>query len=267
MDKKQSETKGILSKMYGEFVQVPHSWYKLCRKYVVPEEMKSLTDGGRGVVNLNLAEINVLAYLGNFTECYPTNNMIAAIFKVQKHTIEKYIKELRVVGFIKTYETKDNPTHTKRRTIYVQHDVIQEVLKSEADPYIIPHEQRVSHECEVSHECDASTSQTECRYPTNVTLVPHKCETNKKVLERIRKNKKETASPIKEDSSINTPTEQPIKKKDLSELDGYTVYRGVEKHGTDFLLLADQYNKDGFSITAEQVKNVYYDYLENLPFA
>lgn len=139
VNKERNELSGILSKTYGAFVQVPYSWYKLCRKYIVPENKKKFTDNGKGIVHLNLAEINVLAYLGNFTECYPTNGMIAEVFNVRKHTIEKYIKELKLVGFIKTHEVKDSPTHTKRRTIYVQHDTIQEVISSEANPYIIPH--------------------------------------------------------------------------------------------------------------------------------
>ena len=43
------------------------------------------------------------------------------------------MKELRWVGFIKTFESKDSPNHTERRDIYVQHDAIKAVLKSNSN--------------------------------------------------------------------------------------------------------------------------------------
>lgn len=85
--------------------------------------------------------------------------------------------------------------------------------------------------------------------------------------ENEKENEKDKEKENINDSFTSIPTGQPVKKKDLSELDGYTVYRGVEKHGTDFSTLADQYNKKGFSITADQVQDKYYEYLESLPFS
>lgn len=125
----------FLYEQYGNFVQVPYSWYRLCRKYIIPYEVADLKNKDNSLT-LNVAEINVLAYLANYDECYVSNGMIANIFDVKKHTIEKYIRELRWVGFIKTYESKESPIYTLRRNIYVQHDVIKAVLENDDDPYI-----------------------------------------------------------------------------------------------------------------------------------
>lgn len=73
-------------------------------------------------------------------------------------------------------------------------------------------------------------------------------------------------TPISIDKN-DVPTEQPIKKKYLSDLDDYKIYQDVEKYGEDFSLLVDKYNKEGFSVTAEQVKNKYNEYLDILPFS
>ena len=58
------------------------------------------------------------------------------------------MKELRWVGFIKTFETKDNSNYTNRRDTYVQHDAIKAVLESEDNPYIVPYIRKVPSECD-----------------------------------------------------------------------------------------------------------------------
>ena len=191
---KESKEKGKMYEMYGNYVQVPYSWYGLCRKYIIPKEVKEFRNKAENCIELNPMEINVLAYLANYDECYVTNSTIAGVFNVRKQTIEKYMKELRWVGFIKTFENKDNPTYTDRRDIYVQHDVIKEVLQSESNPYIVPYECKVHYEHKVSYECNASTLQTNGDYPTDVMQVPYTCNTNKKELEYIKINKNTVAS-------------------------------------------------------------------------
>ena len=184
--------KGRLSKMYGHFVQVPYVWYGLCRKYEIPKEIATLKTRGN-TIDLNPMEINVLAYLANYTECYPSNKQIAEIFQVGTSTIEKYLKELRWVGFIKTFESKNVPNHTDRRNIYIQFDVINDVLASESNPYkCMVHSNGKSTN---PYECMDHTIQTNGISHTDVWDNPYKLATNKKVLESIRKNNKEMAPP------------------------------------------------------------------------
>lgn len=259
---KQEETKGILSRMYGDFVQVPHSWYGLCRKYAIPKEVKEFTGKKENTIELNPMEINVLAYLGNYEKCYVPNGKIADVFNVKKQTIEKYIKELRWVGFIKTFETKDNPTHTERRNIYVQHDAIKAVLKSEANPYTVPYERKISYECKVPYRCDEDTLHSSCDYLTDVMQAPYEHNANKKVLESIKKNKKYTASPIKENSSLIVPSEQPVKEKirtydEIPESEHYDIYMACEESNNDYQKVAEEHNA-----TTDAVKRIDSKYLK-----
>lgn len=189
----ESKEKGKMYNMYGNYVQVPYSWYGLCRKYIIPTEVKEFKDKKENCIELNPMEINVLAYLANYEECFVSNSVIAEVFNVKKKTIEKYMKELRWVGFIKTYESKDNPTYTDRRDIYVQHDAIKKVLEIEGNVYIVPYECGVSNN-EAPYKRNLSTLRTEGNYPTDVTEVPYICETNKKGLENIKINKNNDAS-------------------------------------------------------------------------
>lgn len=188
-----SKEKGKMYEMYGNYVQVPYCWYGLCRKYIIPKEVKEFKGKEVNCIELNPMEINVLAYLANYDECYVTNNTIAEVFNVKKKTIEKYIKELRWVGFIKTFENKDIPTYTDRRDIYVQHDAIKKVLEFDGDIYHVPYECGVSND-EVPYKRNLSTPQMEGNYPTDVTEVPYICETNNNKLEYIKINKNKVAS-------------------------------------------------------------------------
>lgn len=187
MNQKEKE-KGRLYKMYGNFVQVPYVWYQLCRKYEIPKEVAVLKTKGN-TVDLNPMEINVLAYLAGYEDCHPSNKQIAATFQVGVSTIEKYLKELRWVGFIKTFEDKKEPTHTDKRNIFVQFDTINAVLKSKSNPY----------KCMVPSECNpyehmAKPIQTNGTTHTDVGIDPYMLATNKKELESIRKNNKEVAN-------------------------------------------------------------------------
>ena len=69
--------KGKLFKMYGHFVQVPHIWYKLCRKYEIPKEIVTLKNKDN-TIDINPMEINVLAYLAGYEDCYPANKQMAS---------------------------------------------------------------------------------------------------------------------------------------------------------------------------------------------
>lgn len=181
----KEKEKGRLSKMYGNFVQVPYVWYQLCRKYEIPKEIATLKNKDN-TIDLNPMEINVLAYLAGYEDCYPANKQMAALFQVGVSTIEKYLKELRWVGFIKTFEEKKESTHTDKRKIYVQFDVINEVLKSKSNPYKC----MVSSECN-PYECMAEPIQTNGTTHINVGDDPYTLATNKKELENIRNNYKE----------------------------------------------------------------------------
>lgn len=206
MKTNENKEKGKMYEMYGNYVQVPYSWYGLCRKYIIPKEIKEFKDKKENSIELNPMEINVLAYLANYDDCYVANGTIAEVFKLKKKTIEKYIKELRWVGFIKTYENKEIPTYTDRRNIYVQHDAIKRVLEFEGDKYRVPYECGVSDD-EVPSTCNLSTLQMEGEYPTDVTKVPSTCRSNKKGLENIRNYKKDGTDVPNASDEANTSDE------------------------------------------------------------
>lgn len=114
-------------KGYGGFVRIPYAWLKMCKKYLIVNQ-----EGIEQKITINLNEIFLLARIAGWNDqgkdCTETNNSLAEILNVSVDTIKKYIKELRLVGLIKTYEEKDTPIHTSQRTIYIQYDVIDKIL-------------------------------------------------------------------------------------------------------------------------------------------
>ena len=114
-------------KDYGGFVRIPYGWLKMCKKYSVKNQ-----EGVNKNITINLNEVFLLARIAGWNDqgkdCTETNNSLAEVLNVSVDTIKKYIKELRLVGLIKTYEEKDTPMHTSQRTIYIQYDVIDEIL-------------------------------------------------------------------------------------------------------------------------------------------
>lgn len=194
----KEKEKGRLSKMYGNFIQMPYVWYKLCRKYEIPKEVAELKNKGN-TIEINPMEVNVLAYLAGYDECYPTNKQLSELFQVGISTIEKYLKELRWVGFIKTYEEKSSHIYTDRRNIYIQFDVINAVLKSEDNPY----------KCMVPSTCnpyDYMDQPIQMYGSTHIDegIDPYMLATNNKELENIIKNNKENA----EDKSSATASDE-----------------------------------------------------------
>ena len=224
----KEKEKGRLSKMYGNFVQVPYVWYGLCRKYEIPKEVAVLKNKGN-TIELNPMEINVLAYLAGYDECYPTNKQLSALFQVGISTIEKYLKELRWVGFIKTFEEKKESTYTDRRNIYIQYDIINAVLKSESNPYkcMVPTNDN-------PYECMDEPIQTNGTTHTNEWIDPYMLATNKKELEIIKKNNKEnaedksSASASDEAHQIEDKTEYNFKSK-LNSLSNHRIKIAIDK--------------------------------------
>ena len=192
----ENKEKGKMYEMYGNYVQVPYSWYGLCRKYTIPKEIVVIKGKKNNTIELNPMEINVLAYLANFDECYVSNGMLSETFNVGVSTIEKYLKELRWTGLIKTFEDKDTPVHTRKRMIHVQHANIKEILSSKNNPYI----------CMVGkennpYECMGEPIQTNGTTHTDVLQNPSTCMTNKKELERYKKDIKEELAVAQTDAS------------------------------------------------------------------
>lgn len=113
---------------YGNFVRIPYNWLKLCRKYPIQKVNKK----GKDFISINLNEICLLARIAGWNDndlpCTETNTSLAEFMNVTPDAIKKYINELRTVGFIKTYEEKDAPVHTCKRTIYVQYDFINMMI-------------------------------------------------------------------------------------------------------------------------------------------
>ena len=112
---------------YGKFIKIPYSWTRLCKKYLIKNRK-----GEDQNITINLNEIYLLARIAGWNdsgkECIETNASFAESLNVSIDTIKKYIRELRLVGLIKTYEEKDTPTHTSKRILYVQYQMIDELL-------------------------------------------------------------------------------------------------------------------------------------------
>ena len=112
---------------YGKFIKIPYSWTQLCKKYLVTNKKGEYQN-----VTINLNEIYLLARIAGWDdsgkECTETNASLAENLNVSIDTIKKYIRELRLVGLIKTYEEKDTPTHTSKRILYVQYQMIDKLL-------------------------------------------------------------------------------------------------------------------------------------------
>lgn len=269
--------KGKMYRMYGNYVQVPYTWYGLCRKYIIPKEVKIFKDKKENCIELNPMEINVLAYLANYDECYVTNSSIAEVFNVKKQTIEKYMKELRWVGFIKTFESKDSPTHTDRRDIYVQHDIIKMVLKSESNPYIVSYEYKVHDECKVSDKCEvhdehhASTLQTDGNYPTNVMQVPDECNTNKNKLEyiKINKNKDGAKAPTEESKLSSNASDEANQSKTEDRYSVFhqsfpmdlNIYKDITEKDVETLQFNSATHSDMYD-DYEYIERIYEKYVE-----
>lgn len=256
---KEPNEKGKMYDMYGNYVPVPYSWYRLCRKYIIPKEVKVFTDKKENSIELNPMEINVLAYLANYDECYASNGNIAEVFQLKKQTIEKYMKELRWVGFIKTFETKDSPTHTSRRDTYVQHDAIKAVLESEDNPYIVPYECKAPDTCNIPSECNAGTLQTSCKYPTDVMQVYDVCEANKKEIKNIIKYNKEDAED-KSSAMASDEANQTLTIHDTSQID-LNIYKDITEKDVRNLQFNSQSHSDMFD-DYEYVDCIYEQYIE-----
>lgn len=253
--------KGKMYEMYGNYVPVPHSWYGLCRKYIIPKEVKEFKDKKENSIELNPMEINVLAYLANYDECYVANGTIAEVFKLKKKTIEKYMKELRWVGFIKTFENKENPTYTDRRNIYVQHDAIKKVLEFEGDIYKVPYECGVSNG-KLPSICNLSTLHVECDYPTNVTKVPSTCKTNKKRLENIINNNKEkVANAPSSDEVKSFETENNYLITNNSPPMDLNIYENISEQNIRDLQFDSKSHSDMYD-DYEYVEKIYDKYIE-----
>ena len=154
------------------------------------------------------------------------------------------MKELRWVGFIKTFESKENPTYTDRRDIYVQHDAIRKVLEYEGDTYNVPYECGVS-KGEVPYTCNLSTPQTEGGYPTDVTEVPYTCETNKKELEYIKINNNNDA----EDKSSSSGSDEPQPETEINYNERYSLVHQAPQ--TDLNIYKD--------ITEQDIRNLQFN--------
>lgn len=257
MNKEQSiKEKGKLYDMYGNFVQVPYVWYKLCRKYEIPKEVAVLKTKGN-TIEINPMEINVLAYLAGYNlepdkECFPGNVKLATTFDVGLSTIEKYLKELRWVGFIKTFEEKSTPVHTDRRTIYVQFDVINSVLESESNPY----------KCMVPSKCMPYEHMDKPIQTNGITHTdrgenPYELATYNKELERIRKNNKDTAPP-KDNNSFITPDGDATKeKRSLSDISDQECQEMFDKYNSGQTMeeLMEEYNTS-WDVVSEALKYI-----------
>lgn len=116
-----------LLKNYGDSILIPNNWFKLCREYHIKTDDKKEKN-----IIINHSEIIFLAMIARYNEqgkeCTESNQKLSNILNVSIDTIKKYLRELRLVGLIKTYEEKETSIHTPKRIIYVQYDIINEIL-------------------------------------------------------------------------------------------------------------------------------------------
>ena len=121
-------TKGTAQ--YGNFVRIPYAWFNLRGRYDLPKEKCKPNENG--TVNITDGEVCLLARIAgwndNGKECMETNVDLAEYLNVSVSTVKRYLHNLRLTGFIKTYEEKDLPVHTSNRIIYVQYDLVDRLL-------------------------------------------------------------------------------------------------------------------------------------------
>lgn len=167
---------------YGNFVKIPYNWLKLCRKYPIPEEKRK--NSGKEFVKINLNEICLLARIAGWNDnnllCTETNADLADFLNVTPDAIKKYINELRMVGFIKTYEEKDSPVHTSKRTLYVQYDTINKMIDRFVQPgfeWKIKAENRLGTNVPSKEEKGTNIPSID-EVGTNVPSIGYKCPTN-----------------------------------------------------------------------------------------
>lgn len=164
-------TKGTAQ--YGNFVRIPYAWFNLRGKYEVPEEKRKTNDD---MVNITDGEVCLLARIAGWNdsgkECMETNGDLAEYLNVSVSTVKRYLHNLRMIGFIKTYEEKDDPVHTSNRVIYVQYDLVDKKLGRKRS-YLLGTElvQPLTSEEEVAQPLTSGCSpiSTYNTYNTNIT--------------------------------------------------------------------------------------------------
>lgn len=165
-----AKVKGELIGSYGGFVRIPYSWFKLCKKYSVEDK-----NGNTKNITINLNEVTLLAIIAGWNdqleECFETNAKIAEQLNVSIDAVKKYTRELRQVGLLKTYEEKDNPVHTSKRTLYVQYGKLNEIVGINVPSEHTEAGTNVNHGVD---ECTQSGVQT---YPVEVD----KCKPNNNI--------------------------------------------------------------------------------------
>ena len=115
---------------YGYFVRIPYTWFGLRGKYKVVDEKRKTS--GKENVNVNDGDVCLLARIAGWNdsgmECMETNEDLAEYLHVSIPTVKRYLSNLRLAGFIKTFEEKDVPVHTCKRIIYVHYDRINQIV-------------------------------------------------------------------------------------------------------------------------------------------
>lgn len=214
-----------LYSVYGNFNLVPHIWYKLCGRYHISEEIAKLPTKNN-TVEINAAEINVLAYIASYEVCYASNSQLASLFNVEIKTIEKYIRKLRLVGFVKSYDQKFDDR--SRRHMYVQFNVINDIL----NPLRTKGQNTERTEKTVKSDPIKEGEISLCTLPfspTDIPISPHVRMTNNKEKEKKEREKERNVAdaPI---SLIDPHLTQPEmlvtnispKRKDLSSFKSIT---------------------------------------------
>lgn len=86
-------------------------------------------------INLTLLDVCVLGEIMSLSNneyyCYVSNSMLANIFHVSERQIQKSIKKLEDLRIIKRFfKGENNSCITKNRLIYVQQDVLEQIINS-----------------------------------------------------------------------------------------------------------------------------------------
>lgn len=89
-------------------------------------------------INLTLLDVCVLGEIMSLSNneyyCYVSNSMLANIFHVSERQIQKSIKKLEDLRIIKRFfKGENNSCITKNRLIYVQQDVLEQIINSKKD--------------------------------------------------------------------------------------------------------------------------------------
>lgn len=258
-------------RLKGKFTQIPDDWWQLVGKHPV---LNKDTGEVIKVVNISHWMVGMIAKIDSFNsvkitddnmyncKCTASNAYFASLFNMSVSSVKKSLSDLYALGVLKSYEQREGNLTTKRY-LYVNHDVLDNLLASEPS---------TTHGTSLDENCENDEPSTthgtgvvphmEPSSTTHGTSEFHTLAPNNKEKENIKKNDNMFCN----ESSIHskttsTPTEPRVNHHSFKEIDGSLIHPALagEKFTEEIL----QQIKRG-EIDIEQLVSIYTTPVEEL---